>query len=161
MPDEIIKKNMVVSLTYTLRDQQGEIFEHTDLPISYIHGGNSPLFAKVEQALEGRRVGDFIEVELAPDEGFGQPDATLTFSDDIANVPSEYRQIGARVEAENARGEALAFIVTKIADGKLTVDANHALAGQTVKFAITVHDVRAASADELRTGTLVHPPTLQ
>jgi FKBP-type peptidyl-prolyl cis-trans isomerase SlyD len=32
------------------------------------------------------------------------------------------------------------------------VDANHPLAGQTVKFRVTIRDVRDASPDELRTG---------
>ena len=29
-----VTKGKVVSLTYTLRDERGEIFEHTDVPIS-------------------------------------------------------------------------------------------------------------------------------
>ena len=43
-------------------------------------------------------------------------------------------------------------MVKRIENGKLTVDANHPLAGQTVKFRVTVLDVRDATPAELRTG---------
>jgi FKBP-type peptidyl-prolyl cis-trans isomerase SlyD len=148
----LVTKDKIVSLTYTLRDGHGEIFEHTDVPISYLHGSGEGLFEKIESALEGLEVGDSIDVELSPGEGFGEHDPALTFTDDIAHVPPEYRHIGAEVEAENERGEAVRFVVTAIADGKLTVDANHPLAGQTVRFAVTVQAIRDATPEERRLG---------
>jgi FKBP-type peptidyl-prolyl cis-trans isomerase SlyD len=60
-------------------------------------------------------------------------------------VPPELRRLGASLEAQNASGEMLTFVVKRIENGKLTVDANHPLAGQTVKFRVTVRDVRDAT----------------
>ena len=148
----MVTKDKVVSLTYTLRDSRGEIFEHTDVPISYLHGSGEALFEKIETALEGLGVGDSVDVELSPAEGFGDHDPALTFTDDIANVPPEYRRLGAEVEAENESGETIRFVVTAIADGKLTVDANHPLAGQTVRFAVTIQAIRDATPEERRMG---------
>lgn len=150
----IIRKDKVVSLTYTLHDQRGQVFEQSDVPVSYLHGHDSGLFEKVEHALEGRRAGESVEVTLGPDEGFGRHDPALTFTDDLENVPVELRRLGAQLEAQNAKGEILTFVVTRIENGKLTVDANHALAGQTVTFRVTVHEVRDATPDEMRAG---HP----
>ena len=152
----MVTNGKIVSLTYTLRDGQGEIFEHTDVPVSYLHGSGESLFAKIESALEGRRVGDTVEVELAPAEGFGDHDPALTFTDDIANVPPEFQRLGAQVEAENERGEAVHFVVTAIADGKLTIDANHPLAGQTVRFTVTVQGLRDATPEERLAGRPAH-----
>ncbi len=148
----MVTKDKVVSLTYTLRDARGEIFEHTDVPVSYLHGSGEALFEKIEEALEGRAVGDTVEVELSPAEGFGDHDPALTFTDDVENVPAEFRHIGAEVEAENDAGEAVHFVVTAIENGRLTVDANHPLAGQTVRFIVTVQDVRDATPEERRMG---------
>lgn len=53
---------------------------------------------------------------------------------------------------ENERGERMTFRVTRIADGRLTVDANHPLAGQTVRFRVTVVAVRPATLDEIANG---------
>jgi FKBP-type peptidyl-prolyl cis-trans isomerase SlyD len=152
MTNAPIRKDKVVSLTYTLRDQSGEIFEHTDVPVSYLHGRASGVFDKIEQRLEGRQVGDSIDVTLSPEDGFGQHQASLTFTDDLENVPPELRHLGARLEAQNANGEILNFTVTHIEDGRLTVDANHPLAGQTVHFHVTVREVRDATPAELRAG---------
>lgn len=152
MTTDTIRKDKVVSVTYTLHDERGQIFEQSDIAMPYLHGHASGLFDKIEQLLEGRRAGDSIEAALSPEEGFGPHDPALTFTDDLENVPPELRLMGAQLEAQNADGETLKFVVTRIENGKLTVDANHPLAGQTVKFRVTVRDVRDATADELRTG---------
>lgn len=149
---ERVRKNTVVSITYVLRDQRGDIFEYTDLPVSYVHGGGRELFDKIERALEGHAVGDKITVDLSPEEGFGESDPRLRFTDDVDNVPEELRRIGSQLEAQNDRGEVLQFTVTRIEGGRLTVDANHPLAGQHVRFDVTVRDVREASVEEVQSG---------
>lgn len=149
---DAIRKGKVVSVTYTLQNEQGQVFEQSDIPVPYLHGHASGLFDKIEQQLEGKHPGDVIEATLSPEEGFGPHDPALTFTDDLENVPPELRYLGANLEAQNASGEMLTFVVKRIENGKLTVDANHPLAGQTVKFVVTVNDVRDANPDELRTG---------
>ena len=149
---DTVTRNQVVYLTYTIWDQAGRLFEQYDLPIAYVHGANGPLFEKIEQALEGSRPGDKVEVLLLPQDGFGEPKPELTFTDDIENVPPEHRQLGSEVLFENERGEQMQFRVTRIEDGKLTVDANHPLAGQTVKFVVTIVAVRPATLDEIANG---------
>lgn len=149
---ETITKDKVVSLTYAIHDEYGETFEYTDIPVHYVHGGKSELFEKIEQELEGKTVGDKIEVVLSPEEGFGQHDEALTFSDDIENVSPELRKVGAQLEAQNANGDKLQFVVTRIEDGELTVDGNHPLAGQTVKFQVEVKGVRDATEQEASSG---------
>ncbi len=150
---DAIRKGKVVSVTYTLQDEQGQVFEQSDLPVPYLHGHASGLFDKIEQQLEGKHSGDSIEATLRPEEGFGPHDPALTFTDDLENVPPELRYLGASLEAQNAKGEMLTFVVKHIENGKLTVDANHPLAGQTVKFRVTIRDVRDATPEELHTGT--------
>ena len=149
---DAIRKGKVVSVTYTLHDERGQIFEQSDIPVPYLHGHASGLFEKLEHQLEGKRSGDSIEATLNPEEDFGPHDPALTFTDDLENVPPELHKLGASLEAQNAKGEMLNFVVKRIENGKLTVDANHALAGQTVKFRVTVLDVRDATPDELRAG---------
>lgn len=147
-----IRKGKVVSVTYALHDKRGEIFEQSDIPVPYLHGYASGLFDKIEQQLEGKHTGDSIEATLSPEEGFGHHGPALTFTDNLGNVPPELRTLGASLEAQNAKGETPTFVVKRIENGKLTVDANHPLAGQTVKFRVTVLDVRDATPNELRTG---------
>ncbi|MBI3779096.1 MAG: peptidylprolyl isomerase [Gammaproteobacteria bacterium] len=158
----VVTKNKVVSLIYVLRNQNGEIFEYRDLPVSYVHGSGADLFPKIEQALEGRTVGERVSVQLTPADAFGDHDPKLTFTDDIENAPPELRRVGAEFEAQNAKGESIVLTVTCIEGDKITVDANHPLAGQTISFEVTVQDVRDATPEEIQNGRPAGDlPTLQ
>jgi FKBP-type peptidyl-prolyl cis-trans isomerase SlyD len=158
----VVAKNKVVSLIYVVRNEKGEIFEYRDLPVSYVHGSGADLFPKIEQALEGRAVGDRVAVQLTPADAFGDRDPKLSFTDDIENAPPELRRIGAEFEAQNAKGESIVLTVTRIEGDKITVDANHPLAGQNISFEVTVQDIRDATPEEIRNGRPAGDlPTLQ
>ena len=141
-----IQQDKFVALTYTITDENNEILERIEMPIDYIHGRDSQVIDKIENALEGCHAGDEISVEISPEEGFGEHQQELTFTDDIDNVPPEFRQIGAEVEFQNDKGETKIFRVTSIEDGKLTVDGNHPFAGKTITYNITIATVRDATA---------------
>ncbi len=158
----VVAKNKVISLIYVVRNQKGEIFEYRDLPVSYVHGSGADLFPKIEQALEGRTVGDRVAVQLTPADAFGDRDPKLSFTDDIENAPPELRRVGAEFEAQNAKGESIMLMVTRIEGDKITVDANHPLAGQNISFEVTVQDIRGATSEEIRNGRPAGDlPTLQ
>lgn len=152
MSDPIVEKGKVVSLAYRITDENEELFEYRDIPVSYLHGSGSDLFPLIEQALVGKKVGDHVPVTLPPEQGFGRRDPRLTFTDDIKNVPSQFHRIGAEVEMKNDQGEVRTFYVSKIEGDKLTVDGNHALVDQTVRFDVTITDIRDATEEELRAG---------
>ena len=147
-----ISKNKYVSLIYTITDEDDNILERIDMPIQYIQGAKNQVIEKIETALDGHRVGDLVHVTLSPEDGFGAHDPELTFSDDIDNVPPQFHSIGAEVEFQNEQGESKIFRVSKIEDGKLTVDGNHPFAGKTITYNITVQEVRDANADEMKHG---------
>ena len=153
MSEQRISRNKAVQFTYSISDGEGKVVEQVDLPVNYVHGGGKmALIDRVERALEGCVAGDTVVVDLPPGEGFGEYDPELTFSDDIDNVPPQFRRVGAQVEMANDAGETKTFIVSKIEDGKLTVDGNHPLAGKTAKFSVTVLSVRDATPEEIRDG---------
>lgn len=152
MSDPAITRHKAVFFTYLIVDETGDTVEQSDAPIGYVHGANSQLLDKVEQCLEGHRSGDLVEVEVAPEEGFGPYDPGLTFTDDLVNVPSELHHVGAETPMTNEAGEVKTFVVTRIADGKLTVDGNHPYAGRTMRFRVTIKEVRDATAEEIASG---------
>jgi len=152
MTDELVSKNKVVGITYSIIDESGAILEQSDLPLYYLHGGPNQMFEEVEDALDGCSLGDSVEVVIPPEKAFGYHDPSLTFTDDIANVPPEFRKVGAEVQMQNERGEVRSFFVSKIADGKLTVDGNHPFAGKTLTYAVTVIDIRNATEQERQRG---------
>jgi len=153
MPSETIRRNKAVQFTYSISDAEGNIIEQVDLPVNYVHGASRMgLIERVERALEGHAVGDTVVVEVPPAEGFGEFDPDLTFTDDLENVPPQFRKVGARVEMANDAGDTKTFIVSKIEDNKLTLDGNHPLAGQTARFSVKILEIRDATPEEIQNG---------
>lgn len=153
MPSQKITRNKAVQFTYTISDDEGNVVEQVDLPVNYVHGAsNMGLIEQIERAMEGSVVGQSIEVEIPASDGFGEYDPELTFTDDIENVPPQFRKVGAQVEMANNEGESKTFIVSKIDGDKLTVDGNHPLAGKVAKFKVKILEIRDATPDEIRNG---------
>ena len=156
---ERITPHKLVSIAYTIRDSRGDIVEHSELPISYIHGLNDEqLFPKIERALDGLSVDEHAEVHLLASEAFGERDPDLTFTDQIENAPEELRFVGAELDAESDNGEVLHFRVTHINGDEITIDANHPLAGEDVTFVLRVTEVRDPTLEEISEigDTVVH-----
>lgn len=152
MSEQRIEKDKLVEFKYTIVDPQGSVVEQVDIPVSYVHGADSGIWDKVEDALEGHREGERIEVDLGPEEGFGPSRPELTFTDRLENVPEQFRYVGAEVEMQNERGEIKTFVVSKIGNGVLTVDGNHPLAGKGLRFTIDIVAIRDATPEEIRQG---------
>lgn len=148
MTSEKVNVGKYVSLSYTIVDDTGEVVEQHDLPIGFVYGSETELIGGMDQAVFGKSAGDEVEVELSPDQAFGDHDPDLTFTDDIDNVPPEFRRLGAEVQMQSESGETKSFYVTKIEDGKLTVDGNHPLAGKTLTVQVKILEVRDAKPGE-------------
>ena len=73
-----ITQHCVVGLTWTLKDTLGEVLDELDSPVEFLVGGDD-LLAKIEEALQGHSVGDHIDLQLEPEEAFGDYDENLVF----------------------------------------------------------------------------------
>jgi len=150
---ETISINKFVELTYRIIDQSnGEVIEQVEEPLGYVQGDNSLLFNQVTKELEGKCIGDEVEILLKAEDAFGKKADELLFTDDINNVPPEYRFIGASVTMQNDTGGTKDFIVSSIEDEKLTIDGNHPLAGKDIIFYVEILSIRDATADEIIEG---------
>lgn len=148
MSSERIKPGKFVSLTYSIADEAGNIVEQSDLPVSYIYGGSTELVGGMDRAVAGKASGETVQLTVSPEEGFGHHDPELTFTDDLENVPPPFRRIGAEVEMQSDTGEVKTFYVTKIENGKLTVDGNHPFAGKTLTVTVRILEVRDATPED-------------
>lgn len=149
---DTITRNKVVDITYLIKDESGTAIEQNDVPVSYLHGVQGDLLPVLEKALDGKKPGDSVEVEVPPSEGFGEHDPDLTFTDQIDNVPQEYRRIGAQAQFQNENGDTRTFVVSKIEGDQITLDGNQPFAGKTVTFVVNVKAIRDASEQELAEG---------
>jgi len=123
-----------------------------EYPIGYVHGLNEILAPQVTAELEGKLPGDVIEVPIDCNKLFGPRDESLVFTDNIDNVPEEYRELGMSILMENNDGKSKTFIVTRMDDKSITVDGNNPLCGREVVFRLNIVTVRDATEEELELG---------
>lgn len=152
-----VAKNTVVTVKYSLSDDQGNLLEESPEPMVYLQGHGNTL-PKIEAALEGRAVGYETTVRVPPEEGFGHYDEDLVRVESRNRLPTPLEvgmQLEARHEGENGE-ESQLLTVTQIDGERVVLDANHQLAGMTLDFALTIVDVRPATEEEIAHGH-AHP----
>lgn len=153
-----IAKNRVVTLNYTLRDEQGTVIDSSSgrAPLAYLHGKGN-IIPGLEEALDGKAAGDKLDVTVPPERGYGPRDERL-----VQIVPKErFGEVqglapGMQVRANGPQGPRLVTVV-RIDRDFVTVDGNHPLAGRTLHFSVEVADVRKATHEEVSHGH-VHGP---
>ena len=154
-----VSKNTVVTLDYNVTDSDDNVVDEGREPLVYLHGGYDDIFMRIEEALQGKHIGESVQVKLQPDEAFGEYDAELVQIEPRDNFPKEI-QVGMQFEGgpEGADDDDyMIYRVTEIADDKVVLDGNHPLAGMSLLFTCTVTAIRPASAEEMEHGH-VHSP---
>ena len=155
-----IARNTVVSLAVELSDLRGNLIQRSDEPVQYLHGGYGGIFPAVEAALEGKGVKDRVEVRLEPEDAFGEYDENLLRVEPRSRFPGAL-EAGMRFEGDAfGSDDDRIFTVTDIAEDKVVLDANHALAGMALEFSGTVAGVRPATAAEIESGAADDPESV-
>ncbi|ATC93252.1 FKBP-type peptidyl-prolyl cis-trans isomerase [Pseudoalteromonas tunicata] len=147
-----ITKNSVVEFHYTLSEAGEQIETSTKTePLVYLHGQGSML-PGLENAIEGKNVGDKFEVTLTPEESYGE-----RRDDAMQRIPLKHLQ-GAKVWkpgmtaiVESNQGRHQVTIV-KVGRFNADCDLNHPFAGKTLTFAVEIVSVREATEEELSHG---------
>ncbi len=148
-----IEQNSVVTLHYTLKDNDGNIIDQSDDgSFLYLHGAMN-IIPGLENALAGKSAGDEFSVSVSPEEGYGAKDPER-----IQEVPKEMFdnadeiKPGVQFHAQGPDGNAVVVTVVEVKDEAVVIDANHALAGVELNFEVKIVDVREASEEEMSHG---------
>jgi len=153
-----VQNNKVVSINYTLTNNEGKTLDTSEgrAPLSYIHGKGN-LIPGLEKALEGKKVGDKVNVTIPPEEAYGERNEEL-----IQVIPRSAFQGVDNIEPgmqfqANVQGHTQIIQVTKVEGDNITTDANHPLAGEQLTFDVDITEVREPTEEELEHGH-VHGP---
>jgi FKBP-type peptidyl-prolyl cis-trans isomerase SlyD len=148
-----IQKGRVVGMHYTLRNDDGEIIDTSEgrEPLTFLQGyGN--IIKGLEAELEGKKLGDKLDVVVEPEEGYGVAHEQL-----IQQVPRsafegvDELQIGMQFQAQTEQGPVPIRVIA-IEGEEVTIDGNHELAGVRLHFSVSIETVREASEEEISHG---------
>ncbi len=147
----VVARDSVVSIALELSDAQGVRLHGAEEPLTYLHGGYGALLEALEAALEGKRVGDTVQLQLEPEHAFGDYDTKLLRVESSSRY-GDGLEIGMQVEDAFGGEAPRLYTVTDLAEGKVVLDGNHPFAGMALRFFCRVLAVRAATSEEIRRG---------
>lgn len=145
--------NSVVTLQFDLIDvDSNDLIETTQGfdPMQALlgHGDLSP---GMEQALLGKAAGDSFDATIPPEQGYGSADSRRTQTVSRQMFEGMQPKVGAQFQAQTERGMEI-VTVTAVEGDQVTIDANHPLAGHTLRFTGSILEVRPASEKEIQHG---------
>jgi FKBP-type peptidyl-prolyl cis-trans isomerase SlyD len=149
-----ISDKHVVSMNYTLKDDQGVVLDTSENrdPLQFIVGSGM-IIPGLEKELHGKEKGDTLSVTVQPEDGYGEYDETQM----VTVTKGQFQEgldikTGMQVQAQSPDGAIQILTVKEVEGDNVTLDANHPLAGQTLHFDVQVEDVREATEEELEHG---------
>jgi FKBP-type peptidyl-prolyl cis-trans isomerase SlyD len=153
-----INQQCVVALTWTLSDTLGEELDVLDEPVEFLIGGDD-LFKKIEDALQGHDAGATVQLQLEPEEAFGEFNDQLVFLEPRPLFPPELDEgmtiegaaLPAGCSPDSPRN--VLYTVTELYPEHVVLDGNHPLAGIALRLTLTVHGVREATEEEVGRGS--------
>jgi FKBP-type peptidyl-prolyl cis-trans isomerase SlyD len=158
MSAQTIAPNKVVSLSYTLMLNSGELADEAtaEQPLMFIHGIGQTLPA-FDEKLNGLSVGDTFDFKLSAEEGYGEssPNYIVEIPKDIfsgPDVPADILEVGAMLPMQDQDGNPMDGTVLEIGDDTVKMDFNHPLAGEALGFSGTILAIREATQEELDHG---------
>lgn len=153
-----IANHTVVSLDYTLTDEQGQILDQSAQgQFVYLHGARN-IIPGLENALTNKQAGETLTVVVEPADGYGEREDALRQVVPLDMFEStEEIVIGQQFHAQSEHGHPVTVTVVAVDADGVTVDGNHPLAGKQLHFDVSIVEVRAASAEEIEHGH-VHTP---
>jgi len=150
---EIIQNEKYVEVKYQIIDEKtSDVLTEVEFPIGYVHGVNKVLSSQVSAELEGKSVGEIIEVSFDGNSIYGPRDESLVITDFLENVPEEYHEVGTTITMANENGDTKNFIVTRLDEKSITIDGNNPLCGRNVIFKLEILTVRDATDAEVEAG---------
>jgi FKBP-type peptidyl-prolyl cis-trans isomerase SlyD len=148
-----IEPNAHVVLEYELCDESGAVVDASDRedgePIVYVHGYGM-IVPGLEAGVAGMKVGDEREVVVPPEAGFGEHDDELVLEVDREDLPRPKEvKTGDEMVAESPDGEEAVMRVVEVKDDSVVLDANHPLAGKTLRYKVKVREIREGTEGEI------------
>ena len=148
-----ISNNQVVSIHYTLTNNDGEVLDSSKDadPLTYLHGAGN-IIPGLENELAGKEVGDSFTAKISPEDGYGPVHDQLieevprsAFGDNQELAP------GMTFQAQTDQGTQM-FKLIAVAEDTVTLDGNHPLAGLELNFEVSVEATRDATEEEISHG---------
>ena len=134
-----------VKLHYKGTFPNGEVFDDSrskgDNPLDILVGSGQ-LISGFESALLGMTEGEIKNINLTPDEAYGQPTEEAIITAPKAAFPEDFPfEEGLPVSGQAPDGRPVFARIVSFTDTEVTLDHNHPLAGKDINFEIELVEI--------------------
>jgi len=140
---EKAKVGDTVRVEYTGKFEDGQVFDSNKgrEPLEFTLG-EGKIIPGFEKAVVGMEVGEEKTVKIPPEEGYGEYIEGLVADVEREKFPEDLKlEVGRQLVIPQKNGNQLIVTITKVTDSKVTLDANHPLAGKTLIFDIKLKEI--------------------
>jgi FKBP-type peptidyl-prolyl cis-trans isomerase SlyD len=139
----VVEAGKQISIEYTLSiHPEGVVDTNVDSdPLIYIQGTHQ-IVPALEKALEGKAVGDTVEVSIDPRDGYGERNEEAFQEVGKSQVPEEARKVDTVLQGQDKEGGVVNARVAEVRDETLLLDFNHPLAGKTLQFSVKILNIQ-------------------
>ena len=140
-----------VTLTFSLKLENGDLVDSTGTTPAQFTVGDGNLLPGFERALFGLSEGDKRTINIPPTEGFGEPN-----EDNVQRIKRSQFQSnmvlseGLMMSFSDAQNTELPGVIMQVDDDYVEVDFNHPLAGKVIIFEVDILGVEQISNEILR-----------
>ncbi|MEC4817576.1 MAG: peptidylprolyl isomerase [Scytonema sp. PMC 1069.18] len=106
--------------------------------------GEGQIIAGFEQAVLGMNVGESKTATIPADQAYGPRQSELVVNVERNQLPPDLQlEVGQQLQIQQAPGQFIPVVVTDVSNEKVTLDANHPLAGKDLVFDIQLMEIAA------------------
>lgn len=137
------KKGDTIKVHYTGRLADGSIFDSSQdrEPLEVTLGAGS-VIAGFDKGLTGMALGETKTINIPADDAYGEIRQDMIAEVDRKDIPSEIKpEVGQELELTQADNNIINVTISKIEDDKITIDANHPLAGKELIFDLEMIEI--------------------
>jgi FKBP-type peptidyl-prolyl cis-trans isomerase 2 len=138
-----VKQGSKIKVHYTGQLEDGTVFDSSqDRDPLEFEVGSGQIIPGVDKGVIDMKVGEARKLTIKPEDAYGPSQEDLIGQVDKSAFPDDIDpQIGQQLQMDRSDGDPIQVVVTTIEGDKVTLDANHPLAGQTLVFDVEVTEI--------------------
>jgi peptidylprolyl isomerase len=137
------KSGDTVKINYTGKLTDGTVFDTSKdrEPLQFTIGSKH-VIPGFEEGVVGMNVGEKKIINIPCDKAYGEYRKELTQEVERKQMPADLDpKVGQRLQVKQENGQPLVVMITAVTEEKVTIDANHPLAGKNLVFDIELVEI--------------------
>ncbi|MFW6080790.1 MAG: FKBP-type peptidyl-prolyl cis-trans isomerase [Desulfosalsimonas sp.] len=137
------KQGDTVKVHYKGKLDDGSVFDSSEGrdPLEFKIGDGN-IIPGVEEAVEGMAPEETKETTIPPEKAYGEYRDEMVIEVDKSQFPENIDpEPGQQLELKQSEGQNIVVTVTNVGEEKVTLDANHPLAGKDLTFELTLKEI--------------------